>query len=496
MNISSFINRYWFGAAVFFLVFLSAFLRFYNYENRWGLGYDQAHDALVARFALENKTIPLLGPFSSAGPFQTGGQWYWFIMLGTAIYPHAVNTPWMVLTATYVIFVMLIIFLGKDLVNKQFGILAGLFAAVSTAQIAQSVNLTNQSPLAIISLFVIWSTIRYVKTKKDIYLFFLGLSASLALTIHLQGAVLFLIIFFTIIFTGIPAKRGLLFILLGILIPLLPLIIFDLRTGFLNFGNMINYYLYDQHRISYEELGRRWLTYLGVFWPQWWSHILGGSIIMGYITIVCFLGALFYSLVKKTITKEWLILATSFLGFVILLRYVRTPIFDSYVVFTHPFVFLFVAWTIFILAKKRIIAAIILTVFIVGGSLLKNMAEIKVEGNFSNIEAKDRVKKLSEQFPNEKFAVYSYQYKWADKNLILSLYLDVESKISDEGRRVGVVVATKSGEFNYPVILGDDTGYQLIDLHSSSSSQLSQSGWARVNAEDVYLSTQEWYIKK
>jgi hypothetical protein len=486
----------WFVIGIFTLVFFAALLRFYNYDNRWGLGYDQAHDVLVARYALEDQKIPLLGPFSSAGPFQTGGEWYWFIMASTLVYPNTVITPWVVLTSIYVIFVLLVTLLGKEIINKQFGLLIGLFAAVSTSQIAQSVNLTNQSPLAIISLFSLWSMIMYVKSKRNLYLFFLGLSVSLAATIHLQGAALFLVIFFTIVFTGIPTKKGIGLILFGILIPLVPLIISDFQTGFLNSKNMLNYYLFNQNRITFEELGRRWLTYGGVFWPQWWTHILGGNIVIGYITIICFLGAVFYSLIKKTISREWLVMITSFAGIVMLLRYIRTPIFDSYLVFIHPFVFLFVGWTVYVLSKKNVMLAILLSILIVGGSLLKDTEEINVMGNSSNIEARERVERLAELFPNQKFSVYSYQYKLADKNLILSLYLDVEDKISEEGRGIGVVVATKSGEFRFPIIVGDKTGYQLLDLQSSSSGKLSQNGWARVNAKDVYLSTQEWYSKK
>ena len=66
--------------ATWIIVGIAFVLRFYNYNNRWGLAYDQAHDALVARYALEAGKIPLVGPFSSAGAFQTGGEWYWIIM--------------------------------------------------------------------------------------------------------------------------------------------------------------------------------------------------------------------------------------------------------------------------------------------------------------------------------------------------------------------------------------------------------------------------------
>lgn len=55
------------------IVLLSFFLRFYRYSDRWGLAYDQIHDVMIARHAIESIQIPLLGPFSSAGPFRKTG---------------------------------------------------------------------------------------------------------------------------------------------------------------------------------------------------------------------------------------------------------------------------------------------------------------------------------------------------------------------------------------------------------------------------------------
>lgn len=43
-----------FGILVLLIVALASFLRFYNYFSRFGIAYDQAHDALVARFAVSH----------------------------------------------------------------------------------------------------------------------------------------------------------------------------------------------------------------------------------------------------------------------------------------------------------------------------------------------------------------------------------------------------------------------------------------------------------
>src|SRR6185503_15933229 len=101
-------SKNFFVIGVFAVILLATVLRFYNYDLRWQLAYDQAHDALIARYAVAQMQLPLLGPFSSAGAFQTGGEWYWIVMLGTILFPFTVNGPWIFMTFLYVLFVFLI----------------------------------------------------------------------------------------------------------------------------------------------------------------------------------------------------------------------------------------------------------------------------------------------------------------------------------------------------------------------------------------------------
>jgi len=495
-KIKLFFKLHWFGVCVFFILVLATALRFYNYESRWGLAYDQAHNAVVARYALENHKIPLVGPFSSAGPFQTGGEWYWFIMLAIASYPNALITPWVVLTLLYVLFVLLIIFVGKKLVNEKFGLIAGLLAAVSTAQIAQATNLTNQSPLAIVALCAIWSMIIYVKTKKLKYLFLLALFVSLAPTIHLQGTVLIILVPITIIFTRPSFVKGIIALLLGIFIPLVPIILFDITNNFVNSHNMLQYYLHDQYKISLDVLGRRWLTFLGIFLPNAWSHIIGGNLILGYIIIILSGVAIVYNFLKSQLSKEWYILIISFLGMLVLVRYTRTPLFDSFIVFMHPFIFLFTALAIFSLYKKNVVIGLSFMFLIVIGSLFKDIREIKLAINHTASLSREQKRSLLKNFPNHKFAIYDFKNKTVGASLPLVLFLYADKKISDGGIRLGVVVATSGAKFKYPIVYGDKEGYKILNLNNSSNTELNSEGWFIVNPSNIYHATENWYVEK
>lgn len=487
-------NKYWFSVTIILVLCGAAFLRFYNFENRWGLAYDQAHDALVARYALKEHKIPLLGPFSSAGAFQSGGEWYWFIMLATAVYPYSVLTPWIMLTILYIFFVLLIILLGKELLDKRFGIIAGILAAVSTSQIAQSVNLTNQSPLAFIALLSLWSMIRYVRKREDTYLFFLGLTISLASSIHLQGLGLITLLFFTLIFCGIPSRKGVLLTIVGLLLPWVPIFISDAGNNFLNTRNMIMYYLRDQYKVSLDVLGRRWLTYAGVFWPNAWAHIIGGTKILAYFVLASLSFVVIFKGVKRRLTKEWYIFLVSFLGAIILLRYTRTPLFDSYLVFLHPFVLFLTAWLVFYFYKKNIVIGLLFLSILVVGSMQKDIKEIQGGINYSALKAKEWKSLLSQTLPGKKFSLYDYRYRSLNFSFSLALFLENEGMLSDVGYKIGFGNPEETEEkVFHPQIEKGEAGIVIRDLNSSSSAELKKARWSFINPSEIYRSTEEWY---
>lgn len=490
----NFLKIHKFGIAISLIILLAFLFRFYNFENRWGLAYDQAHDVLVARHAIESHKIPLLGPFSSAGPFQTGGEWYWFIMAGVVLYPSLVLAPWLFLSAIYVVFVYLMIRLGTELVDKKFGIIVGLLSAFSSAQIAQSTNLTNQAPLAIVSLLALYSMVKYTRTKSINYIFLLGFFVSLGASVHLQGIALIFLALFTFLFAGIPFKKiGLLYLLVGLILPWLPVLISDLSHNFFNFTNMFNYYAYDQYKISLDVLGRRWLTYAGVFWPNAWAHVIGGQVAIGYATIFISGIIFLYELFKKRISKEWYIILASFLCAIVVLRYTRTPLFYSYIVFLHPFVLMLTGWGVYLLYKsKRGLGMIALVILIVGSSK-ENISQINTEENYTSMYIQDWKKNLLAKFPNEKFALYDYNHKTVDKSLPLALFLDGDSRIDDDGMKIGLLIGASKLMPRRSVINGDEGAHQIVNLNSSTSAQLKNEGWVFVNPSAIYKSTEEWY---
>lgn len=475
------------------IIFLIAiFLRFYNYDNRWGLAGDQAHDAIVSHYALDNRKMPLLGPFSSAGAFQTGGEWYWIIMVGIQMYPYSIISPWVFVTILSVVFIFFIIKAGEKLVDKWFGLLVGAFAAFSTAQITQSTNLTNQSPLALVALLAIFSSIQFTQTKKKAYLFFLGLTVSLASSIHLQGTALFLLIPITMIINRVFSIRELFLVGSGMILPWVPVIWVDIGNNFYNTANMISYYFHDQYKIPFEVLGRRWLTYGSDIIPGVWGLVVGGNKPVSYIIIVELFIVGLHSLIKKKISKEWFILFIGFTLMISLVRYTRTPLFDSYFVFLHPFFLLITAWLVYKLFVINKIFGVLLCMTIIVGSFIRIYPNITGKENIAPHRSELWKNILTIKYPGKKFKIYDASYRHVSKSLPLVLLLQKENLLDENGVKIGVAATRSAEQGQYPIIK-EGRIFLLLDLNNSSKKYLQKGNWVSVNPKDVYYSTEEWY---
>jgi hypothetical protein len=148
-----------------------------------------------------------------------------------------------------------------------------------------------------------------------------------------------------------PNTTGVLSLILGVILPILPVLLFDMRHGFVNSKNMIQYILVDQQKISLDVLGRRWKTFIGIFLPTEWAHIIGGKTnISSMLMIGSFVMLPIVYKFKKDRIIQAIILSTA--AMFCILRYTHAPLFSSYVVFLHPFILLLSSLVIYIIYKK------------------------------------------------------------------------------------------------------------------------------------------------
>lgn len=488
------IKKHWFLLSVIAIIILSFALRFYSYPDRWGLAYDQAHDALVARGAIEQMKIPLVGPFSSAGAFQTSGVWYWLLVAGTVVAPMYVVSPWILISILSVVYVGVMIYLGTKLEGKVFGLLVGLLTALSTAQITQGVNLTVTAPMAIISALAVIMMLRYINNKTNLNLFLFAFFVALAPTMHTQGYTLIFLLVFALVFTGIPSFRKLPYLLLGLAVPFLPLIVFDLKNDFVNSTSMAKYLLHDQYKVSLDILGRRWLTYLGEFWPKGWSYTVGGNILLGYAFLAGVLGTALYKFRNKTLSKEWLIMLAYFVTAVFIIRYTRTPIFDSYLVLLHTFVLLLSAWVLYFVWQKIRVLGAMLILIVIGMTVMQTVPAIVNPTNQSYIFSKRAGDMLIGRISQQNIQLYDFKYLSVEHSFPVSLYLSAQGVSSNSGHKVGAMRASAEELKEYKELFRVND-MVFVDLNKVSETSLKKN-WEAIDSRSVYQATEEWYGEK
>ena len=481
----------WFGLAVFLVLLLGFFIRFYNDEARFALAVDETRDAIIAQYALKDHKIPATGPFSSAGNFTTGNIWYIWLIGTTSIYPASFLTPWIAMSATYVLIVFLMILIGKEIIDRKFGLILGLLAAASPAQILQSSSLTNPSLVALFSALSIYFLVRYLKTAKNLFLFLFPFSIALAINTHFQAIYLLVLIPLTFIFKK-PKLKGVFMAILGLVIPFIPYVLFDLENNRYNSRGIIDYLLYGQYKIY---IPNRWLTYASVFFPQLWGKIIGGTNIAGYFLIILSGISITYSIFKRKINKEMALLIVSFLAIFFALRFYRGERFDGYFIFLHPLILILSAFACYVVYKLNKIFGLSIIIVILMLSLNANFETLVRNKGYINLQVNYWNRFLSEKYPGEKLELYGHYSTSESLSLPLALVMYQSNHLADGGHKVGFSNTEQKYVGRFKVITGNEMGFEFWDLNSSSSAELKASGWHSVNPSQVYKTSAEWYKK-
>jgi hypothetical protein len=474
------------------VLFIAIVLRFIRYNERWALAYDQARDAIIAQEVLHGKPMPATGPFSSAGEFTTGPVWYWFVVAATAIYPRAVMTPWVVLTALFVLSVFLLMETGFIIGGTPLSILLGLFAAVSPAQIEQGFNLTNPSLVSVFSFIILWAGITYLKSDNLATLIILGVSIGCAVTTHYQAAML--LFFVCIIFIlRRPRLIHLIIFAIGAAIPFIPLIRFDITHGYFNYRGIIDYLRFGQYRVY---IPNRWLTHLGVFLPHLWSIVVGGRSVAAYIlmtTVAVSIGIAGYLRLFTPYS------ASVLLGLIFMiagLRYYRGERFDGYFVFLHPFILTVSAWAVWVIYTKQKIAGIILAGVVIIGGLCIVIPSIFNSKNWTLWRVKQGIAALTSKYPKETFNLFEYNAQGTTNSVAVVLCLSHAGKISSSGHKIGFGHAPRPQQNSlYSLIPNNTSGFDFWDIDTIPENVFKNDKWENINPESIYRYVAQWYRK-
>lgn len=491
-----------FFLSIFIILLVTIVIRTYNINERSGLGSDSTRDALIAQEALERGELPLIGSFSSAGPFVFGPLYFWFNMLALIIMPFSFKTPWILMNITGTLTVIVLMLCGYFINGKRLAIISGLFTAFAPQLVSRSTGLTQHSLVGVTSALLLLFFILLWKKKSIKYTFLMGLSMGTALSMHYQALNFFIFIPFIFFIPKISVKRkiiGSFLFLIGALIPSLPLLYWDSQQEFANARNVLDYMLIGQYRIY---VANSWKIFLFKFLIDYWSNVVGGNKVMSGIIMVITPLTIAYAFLRHKLPGVMTSLSIIFFILLLVLRFYRGERFDGYMIYIAPIIIIICAWVFNFLIQlsqtmnmkrtKYMLPAIVyifLALIIIFD--FKNGSQFV----FTNFGEQTRIREaentLYSLYPNKKFQLYDYYWNSTDASYALGGFLKQSGKTDPNGIKIGIIRG------KYPLSTSAQPIYsggwwEVMSMDKIPESQIKRPEWAPVNPNDIYDDLMKW----
>lgn len=474
---------------IFLIVLILVFaflLRFGNTPLRYGIGYDGSRDAIVAFESARQLQLPLTGSFSSVAPVTFGPWYYYYITLASFIIP-SVWAPWIAIGMASLAMVYVMYLIGSKIYNFRFGLLLALLTATSPAQISASTALQQHALIGFLSSLAVLFAILIVSKEKISNRSFVlwGSTLGIAINTHFQALGLLSLPILVFIY---KRKFSLLFFsAIGLIISFTPILTFELNNHWFNTKNIIDYVFIGQYRIW---TSNRWLTFLGSFFPGFWSYSSGFPFIISFLCMIMGAVILLVKAVKKKLPPSLYIVSISFVILLILLRYYRGEKFFGYLQFFHPYIFIFttiVFYQIIRIFRNLLIYSFI--VFLFSFSFLP-ISRQSILSDSLHEQTLERFESLEKTFPETKFSTYECNIYDTDRIQALTLYLYMFHKYDVNGKKISIYNQTCG--YKDALQLTND----LVDVSSFDNTQLKQSGLHINSPEEIYIGTARWWFKE
>lgn len=485
-------KKYHFYALLLILA-VATFLRFYNVPYRYGLGVESVRDAVIGIEGARELQFPLVGSFSSLGPF-TFGPWYAYqLILVSMVFPF-VYSPWIYLSIISVIYVFLMYKIGELLIGKNFGLILAYICAISPAQVISATHLTSHNNTNLFAALSIWIFLKLISKNISYWWgFALGFSIGVGMNLHFQMAGLLIL---PLILLFYKRKRYLYFLtsIAGVTLAFIPLLFFELNNHWFNTRNIF-YYITEGKNAIY--VPNRWLFYVRDFWPSFWADAIGAPIWFANVVIVLFIAVLVWAYYRKKISLSMVFLIAAFILNFILLRYYWGPRYFGYLNFLRPFVFIFTAFTILYIGRikmgKYIIVAILLV--LTSFAIPKVMSQLQKDSFTMGIY--NATADLERKFPDKNFVLYtcSLTSQTAKEGISYSILflLELKHKFNENGVKIGL-----ASDCKYPKGVNLENQISplgLYDFSKASEKELSEKGWRYVSFRQIYDAHTKWWIK-
>ncbi|MBA3723333.1 MAG: glycosyltransferase family 39 protein [Candidatus Levybacteria bacterium] len=492
--------------ALIAIVIVGAVLRFWNFPHGYTFDGDATRDAIIAYEGARTGYFPLVGAFSSTGPY-TFGPWYYVSLIAAAFVAPTPYTPWILMGLTSIMTVIVMYDIGRLVSSKKLGLLLALLTALAPSQIAVSTSLSNIAPVAFFATLSLWAAVRIIKTlrpKMYWYLIF-GVCIGLAINAHYQSIGLLVMPIAVWFLSKEKRYQNALLFVLGVLVTFIPLLLFNFTNDWHTVRGMYAYYLSrDQFYVA-----NSWSIYVFAFLPSLITNIFGTSQMISMIMLISLPLLFSFYIFKKKIPANVFVPTIVLLVNFISLRYYGGERLFPYHYFLEPLILFIVGFSLYkLLSIKRygIVLFLIATL-----PVIVSMGNYDINRQRILAQDHDRIpseaKTLLQKYPDNRLVFYKCNGDPSPKAEAIQYLLQFES-LSEKGsvQKLGL----ETGICKYPTTPRNDftitstrelqesiyppvKGTSVADFTNATDAALKDALWQEVTTKKLFIKATQWY---
>lgn len=234
------------------ILVIGAFCRLYKIDQYMTFLGDEGRDVLIVRRIFVEAHPPLIGPGTSVGNMYLGPLYYYMMAIPLLITGFSPVGPSVMVATLGIATIAFVWWVGRIWFGKIAGLIAAILYALSPTVIYYARSSWNPNIMPFFALLSIYSIWKIWQEKKFNWLIILGISFAFVMQSHYLGLLLFptLFVFYILTFVNLKLFRNSKFeirnflqkSLFGFLIfavLMSPLLIFDIRHGFINTNALV-----------------------------------------------------------------------------------------------------------------------------------------------------------------------------------------------------------------------------------------------------------------
>lgn len=349
------------------ILLVGAFLRLYKIDQYMTFLGDEGRDSIIVRNLLVHADPILIGPGTSVGGMYLGPLYYYFMAPFLFLANFSPIGPAVGVALLGVATIYLVYLVGLEWFSKKAGLVAALLFAISPTAITFSHSSWNPNIMPFFSLLSIYSIWRVWKKKQYMWLLATAVSFAFVLQSHYLGLLMAPVLFIFWFISKVPKKYTL--ISASIFLFLMsPLLIFDIRHGWMNTRALYKFVVVKDSAVSIKP----WTSISKVYpiFEQINASMLAAKneVIGGLVTILLTVFLVFIFTKKKFVWHTGYSILLGWLTFGLVgFGLYRLPIFDHYFgfLFAVPFLIFGAFVDDRLKLKNKIMSIIVFAIFLI-----------------------------------------------------------------------------------------------------------------------------------